>query len=151
MISSPLCLLLLSFSFFFFFNDTATTEIYTLSLHDALPISAFHRPGGEARLGARCQVTDRVAPAAGEADPLGGAGARPHRTEHEAAVVAAEIVRALAQAQRHAAELVPPRHRHPGAHQPVAPGGLPGRVVEAMLHRPTPRAKPRLPVVQHIV
>src|SRR2546422_11287290 len=27
------------YSFFFFFNDTATTEIYTLSLHDALPIS----------------------------------------------------------------------------------------------------------------
>src|SRR5437588_6585326 len=26
---------------FFFFNDTATTEIYTLSLHDALPISEF--------------------------------------------------------------------------------------------------------------
>src|ERR1039457_2841307 len=26
------------FGFFFFFNDTATTEIYTLSLHDALPI-----------------------------------------------------------------------------------------------------------------
>src|SRR2546426_1791734 len=34
----------ISFSFFFF-NDTATTEIYTLSLHDALPISlAFERP-----------------------------------------------------------------------------------------------------------
>src|SRR2546422_10132160 len=29
---------------FFFFNDTATTEIYTLSLHDALPIS-FRLPG----------------------------------------------------------------------------------------------------------
>src|SRR5258705_14014798 len=28
-----------TYSFFFFFNDTATTEIYTLSLHDALPIS----------------------------------------------------------------------------------------------------------------
>src|SRR2546430_8753708 len=28
----------MAFSFFFFFNDTATTEIYTLSLHDALPI-----------------------------------------------------------------------------------------------------------------
>src|SRR2546430_3796081 len=28
---------------FFFFNDTATTEIYTLSLHDALPISPRHR------------------------------------------------------------------------------------------------------------
>src|SRR5439155_22723527 len=41
----PLCthtfhILLFSISFsFFFFNDTATTEIYTLSLHDALPIS----------------------------------------------------------------------------------------------------------------
>src|SRR2546425_8975014 len=30
--------------FFFFFNDTATTEIYTLSLHDALPISTLPRP-----------------------------------------------------------------------------------------------------------
>src|SRR5436309_7483161 len=29
--------------FFFFFNDTATTEIYTLSLHDALPISPSPR------------------------------------------------------------------------------------------------------------
>src|SRR5215469_12984830 len=33
MFPTSLCL-----SFFFFFNDTATTEIYTLSLHDALPI-----------------------------------------------------------------------------------------------------------------
>src|ERR1041385_2384881 len=31
----------LLFMFFFFFNDTATTEIYTLSLHDALPISTW--------------------------------------------------------------------------------------------------------------
>src|SRR2546428_320984 len=30
---------------FFFFNDTATTEIYTLSLHDALPIYMRHRRG----------------------------------------------------------------------------------------------------------
>src|SRR5256885_10224445 len=42
---------------FFFFNDTATTEIYTLSLHDALPISARWR---------RC---DRPA----DADPLAAA------------------------------------------------------------------------------
>src|SRR5712675_3660196 len=35
------------FFFFFFFNDTATTEIYTLSLHDALPIShRAPRPAG---------------------------------------------------------------------------------------------------------
>src|SRR5437762_8660258 len=32
------------FSYFFFFNDTATTEIYTLSLHDALPICGRRRP-----------------------------------------------------------------------------------------------------------
>src|SRR5258708_29338889 len=32
--------------FFFFFNDTATTEIYTLSLHDALPISTLSNPVG---------------------------------------------------------------------------------------------------------
>src|SRR2546430_12232961 len=32
------------FSSFFFFNDTATTEIYTLSLHDALPISTTRSP-----------------------------------------------------------------------------------------------------------
>src|SRR5260221_13023454 len=55
-----------SLSIFFFFNDTATTEIYTLSLHDALPIyhvqwatgghSPAHRtgtrsPGGDGRPG----------------------------------------------------------------------------------------------------
>src|SRR2546430_11427465 len=34
---------LIEISIFFFFNDTATTEIYTLSLHDALPICS---PGG---------------------------------------------------------------------------------------------------------
>src|SRR6266567_9195208 len=35
----------LFFRSFFFFNDTATTEIYTLSLHDALPISPGLAPG----------------------------------------------------------------------------------------------------------
>src|SRR5258708_10717665 len=34
---------------FFFFNDTATTEIYPLSLHDALPISTFAILGGTMR------------------------------------------------------------------------------------------------------
>src|SRR2546427_2392980 len=38
--------------FFFFFNDTATTEIYTLSLHDALPIYAVGvAHGGDFRVG----------------------------------------------------------------------------------------------------
>src|SRR5258708_13289026 len=44
MLMPPFC------SSFFFFNDTATTEIYTLSLHDALPIF------GLARLGQRADV-----------------------------------------------------------------------------------------------
>src|SRR2546426_9352558 len=35
--------------FFFFFNDTATTEIYTLSLHDALPISPRPITSGTSR------------------------------------------------------------------------------------------------------
>src|SRR2546427_5673528 len=40
---------------FFFFNDTATTEIYTLSLHDALPISSRNRTAGQRHgHGARC-------------------------------------------------------------------------------------------------
>src|SRR5256885_14708976 len=34
-------------SHFFFFNDTATTEIYTLSLHDALPIYLWRNPSTE--------------------------------------------------------------------------------------------------------
>src|SRR5258708_36654649 len=38
-------------SFPFFFNDTATTEIYTLSLHDALPISVGDAPGLRPRAG----------------------------------------------------------------------------------------------------
>src|SRR3712207_7478810 len=36
---------------FFFFNDTATTEIYTLSLHDALPIFETIRAGRDALFG----------------------------------------------------------------------------------------------------
>src|SRR5690242_21738456 len=43
MLSSVHLVFLVSFFFFFFFNDPAPTEIYTLSLHDALPISAHDR------------------------------------------------------------------------------------------------------------
>src|SRR5271170_8277953 len=48
--------------FFFFFNDTATTEIYTLSLHDALPISGRgRRPAGPSSRWTldRCAAEDR--------------------------------------------------------------------------------------------
>src|SRR2546426_5408666 len=49
------------FFFFFFFNDTATTEIYTLSLHDALPICSV----GECSLRSptlRCAASLALAP-----------------------------------------------------------------------------------------
>src|SRR2546426_12097100 len=46
-----------SFFFFFFFNDTATTEIYTLSLHDALPISPSRGSRGGARRSASSTAT----------------------------------------------------------------------------------------------
>src|SRR2546421_3716252 len=67
-----LFMLLLVSSLFFFFNDTATTEIYTLSLHDALPI---------------CRGLQRRPPAAlrgvQRAAPLGArrVGARLRRSE----------------------------------------------------------------------
>src|SRR5690349_24198643 len=48
-------------SLFFFFNDTATTEIYTLSLHDALPISRRGPPrrGGRVRRSPRATRSGR--------------------------------------------------------------------------------------------
>src|SRR5256885_7165605 len=53
---------LLFFFFFFFFNDTATTEIYTLSLHDALPISGTRtdRSPSPKRLTPRCRFSSRL-------------------------------------------------------------------------------------------
>src|SRR3989454_5180779 len=49
----------LSDMFFFFFNDTATTEIYTLSLHDALPISRPVHPRQDRRAHAQRGRRDR--------------------------------------------------------------------------------------------
>src|SRR3712207_8435338 len=66
----------------FFFNDTATTEIYTLSLHDALPIWTGRRPsGGTGAPG--CAGTprprrrrSRAAPARRGSRPVRGRGSR---------------------------------------------------------------------------
>src|SRR3712207_8407140 len=68
------------FSLIFFFNDTATTEIYTLSLHDALPISldrALGLLGARPRLPHRGQPDrpqrpDRPRPVAAKGLPLRG-------------------------------------------------------------------------------
>src|SRR2546430_13108238 len=51
--------------FFFFFNDTATTEIYTLSLHDALPI--WLRDKGPVAVRMRSPIPARPANVAGSA------------------------------------------------------------------------------------
>src|SRR5256885_8487208 len=57
--------------FFFFFNDTATTEIYTLSLHDALPICSVY---DSAEQGLKPPMVQ--AEAAADADGSGDAGRR---------------------------------------------------------------------------
>src|SRR5260370_7774856 len=51
---------LLFIFFFFFFNDPATTEIYTLSLHDALPISRHNQQRGQDRQSATCLWAERI-------------------------------------------------------------------------------------------
>src|SRR2546427_3834041 len=57
--------------FFFFFNDTATTEIYTLSLHDALPISNFNRTRAVSSVGQSvCLTSRRSSVRAGYRPPL---------------------------------------------------------------------------------
>src|SRR2546422_10668007 len=76
--------------FFFFFNDTATTEIYTLSLHDALPIWIRLLPARLGRLRARGQrphgrgLRDEDSAEDGREGPreLGGAGALGARLLH---------------------------------------------------------------------
>src|SRR3712207_6896023 len=68
---------------FFFFNDTATTEIYTLSLHDALPIYRHRRRVGLAR-SVRDGVIERVG--AGEAGER-VVGKRAVGRHHDVAVV----------------------------------------------------------------
>src|SRR5688572_33493625 len=56
---TPIVRTRLLLSIIFFFNDTATTEIYTLSLHDALPISCRAEPASASCRGA-ASAGDRV-------------------------------------------------------------------------------------------
>src|SRR3712207_8506123 len=75
---------------FFFFNDTATTEIYTLSLHDALPISARGRTAPNPNVG--CLIVSAQAKIVGRGATA--PGGRPH----------AEAV-ALERSEEHTSEL----------------------------------------------
>src|SRR5438552_4840346 len=80
---------------FFFFTDRATPELYTLSLHDALPISALGRPG----------------------DVLGGVGRSAeqrvgepkHRRIHDL-LVRQRVGNRLARSEEHTSELQSPDH-----------------------------------------
>src|SRR3712207_7484296 len=58
----------------FFFNDTATTEIYTLSLHDALPIYEHDAPGRAGPLAHQDQPGDRDAHSVAHLTKVGAAG-----------------------------------------------------------------------------
>src|SRR2546430_9979938 len=73
--------------FFFFFNDTATTEIYTLSLHDALPISfnsQFPTPNSQGPLlGAWELGVGRWALGVSRATPPVSAGRRESRSDRK--------------------------------------------------------------------
>src|SRR5256885_16412709 len=59
--------LTVTLEFFFFFNDTATTEIYTLSLHDALPICGIGQLRIEHDHDDRAQLEDQEAGLASDA------------------------------------------------------------------------------------
>src|SRR3712207_8488472 len=59
---------------FFFFNDTATTEIYTLSLHDALPI--FGGPNGYDGRGSECESRQEAERHRSSSARRGGRGLR---------------------------------------------------------------------------
>src|SRR5256885_9903372 len=79
MITTQSLMLSLSLLCFFFFNDTATTEIYTLSLHDALPISATSQGSPPSW---RTRDDSRV-PRSTSREPHGGARwHRPRSEEH---------------------------------------------------------------------
>src|SRR5258708_34883339 len=66
---------------FFFFNDTATTEIYTLSLHDALPISAIPADQAPRRRASSLPLIDRQArnPTRASTHPCDGSPAQRDR------------------------------------------------------------------------
>src|SRR2546429_2082195 len=64
--------------FFFFFNDTATTEIYTLSLHDALPISA----AGQKHAAEKAETKHEASAKAARARPAARAAAAKAHPRH---------------------------------------------------------------------
>src|SRR3712207_7982271 len=87
---------------FFFFNDTATTEIYTLSLHDALPIFAVALVAAPHRLLQPDRVGDRRGGVAGAHDVVLRLGDREERREP---TVLADRGELIARSEEHTSEL----------------------------------------------
>src|SRR5260221_14258440 len=79
---------------FFFFNDTATTEIYTLSLHDALPICEPRQARGGSR---------RSEPGLGTM--AGRLARRLRRISRRTAIPAAHVARKYGRSEEHTSEL----------------------------------------------
>src|SRR2546430_16363717 len=71
--------MMLLFLFFFFFNDTATTEIYTLPLHDALPIFSARAARAWVRLSPRASCARHGREPAAHLSPGGVRRRRPVR------------------------------------------------------------------------
>src|SRR5256885_851270 len=107
-LASPAC------SFFFFFNDTATTEIYTLSLHDALPISNWLVFADKHGLGSQLEThltnggASVVSVAVGERFAMEGPGR--YRSEEHTSELQSPcnlVCRLLLEKKKHTANLPP--------------------------------------------
>src|SRR5260370_25581324 len=124
--------------FFFFFNDTATTEIYTLSLHDALPISSPRATRSSWTGPTRCRSARAWSPPRGASGRPRAGSARPAARAHES------IAAVHPAAGRH---LPPHRRDRPGRPRRLptarglrpAPGRLPDHAGTDLLPRGEPR------------
>src|SRR3712207_7417291 len=100
--------------YFFFFNDTATTEIYTLSLHDALPISG----GAPGPGGAAGRIAERPAPGAAP-DSSSGWVRHGRSEEHTSELQSRQyLVCRLLLEKKNTTPLRQPVSRNPRTHDP---------------------------------
>src|ERR1035441_8893803 len=114
----------------FFFNDTATTEIYTLSLQHALPIyGRLHRRGGAGRLDGDFRRQPGHGGHGGQFAPADAAGRRLRYVEQYAAVAAGYFAHPDQCATA----------SHPGGGTLSAGGALPYRAGGIVLDRKSPR------------
>ena len=90
------------FSFFFCFNDTATPEIYTLYLHDALPISSLYDTSALVVREAAAHKTPSVLIQGANAAEAVRDGDNGYLSENNLEAFAARVVKALGDSETHA-------------------------------------------------